>query len=222
MKKIVIFESILRSLWFNFKFLPFSQACKLPILLGKNIYVSVRGEVKIRADKISFGMIRLGLNEGSLGIQTYNKSFLILAKGSLVVFKGKAVLSRGFTLRNGENAIATIGANFFANQNFQMFSSTNMIVGDDVLIGWDVQLRDSDGHKIYKMGQTQQMNSSVPVSIGNHVWIGANAKVLKGVNVPNGSIVAMGSIVTSSVKESYTIVAGIPAKVVKRNIIWEK
>lgn len=43
MKKIVIFESILRSLWFNFKFLPFSQACKLPILLGKNIYVSVRG-----------------------------------------------------------------------------------------------------------------------------------------------------------------------------------
>ena len=41
--KIAVIISILRSLWFNFKFLPFSQARKLPILLGKNLYVSVDG-----------------------------------------------------------------------------------------------------------------------------------------------------------------------------------
>lgn len=220
--KIAVIISILRSLWFNFKFLPFSQARKLPILLGKNLYVSVDGGVKIQNERISFGMIRLGLNEGSLGIQTNSKSFLVIPKESVVMFKGRAIMSRGFTIRNGNNAIVTIGDHFFSNQNFQLFSSTQVTIGNDVLIGWDVQMRDSDGHKIFKVGDTQVLNSCAPVCIGNHVWVGANVRVLKGVNIPDDTIIAMGAMVTSSVDESNTIAAGIPAKIIKRNITWEK
>ena len=167
-------------------------------------------------------MIRLGLNEGSLGIQTYSKSFLIIPQESIVIFNGRAVLSRGFTLRISKNSIVTIGDRFFANQNFQLFASTHMIIGDDVLIGWDVQLRDSDGHKIFNVGEKHELNACAPVLIGNHVWIGSYVRVLKGVNIPNDTIVAMGSMVTSSINEHNTIIAGVPARIVKRNIIWEK
>ena len=50
--------------------------------------------------------------------------------------------------------------------------------------------------------------------IGNDVWIGANAQILRNVKVGDGAVVAAGAIVTKDV-EPYTIVAGVPAKVIK-------
>lgn len=52
-------------------------------------------------------------------------------------------------------------------------------------------------------------------AIGNDVWIGANAIILSGINIGNGAVIAAGSIVTKDV-EPYTIVAGNPAKVIKK------
>jgi len=53
------------------------------------------------------------------------------------------------------------------------------------------------------------------ITIGNDVWIGMDAIILGGVTIGNGSIVAAGSIVTNDVPEN-VLVAGIPAKVVKK------
>ena len=53
-----------------------------------------------------------------------------------------------------------------------------------------------------------------PVVIGNDVWIGTRVIILGGVKVGTGSIIAAGSVVTKSIP-AYTIVAGVPAKVVR-------
>ncbi len=53
------------------------------------------------------------------------------------------------------------------------------------------------------------------IKIGDNVWIGAGCTILDGVEIGTGSVVAAGSVVTKSV-ESYTIVAGVPAKVIKK------
>lgn len=52
------------------------------------------------------------------------------------------------------------------------------------------------------------------IEIGNDVWIGYNATIMRGVKVGDGAIIAAGSIVTKDV-EPYTIVAGVPAKVIR-------
>ncbi len=54
----------------------------------------------------------------------------------------------------------------------------------------------------------------MPVSIGNDVWIGANAIILGGVKIGDGAIVGAGSIVTKSV-EPYSVVVGSPAKIIR-------
>lgn len=54
-----------------------------------------------------------------------------------------------------------------------------------------------------------------PCEIGNDVWIGCNAVVCRGVHIGDGAVVAAGSVVTKDV-ESYTIVGGVPAKILKR------
>ena len=58
-------------------------------------------------------------------------------------------------------------------------------------------------------------NELPPVTIGNDVWIGARAIILDGVTIGDGAIVAAGAVVTRDV-EPYTIVGGIPAKVIRR------
>ena len=53
------------------------------------------------------------------------------------------------------------------------------------------------------------------VNIGNDVWVGANAMIMSGVSIQDGAIIAAGAIVTKNVSP-YTIVAGNPAKTVKK------
>jgi acetyltransferase-like isoleucine patch superfamily enzyme len=53
-----------------------------------------------------------------------------------------------------------------------------------------------------------------PIVIGDEVWIGINAVVLPGVTIGEGAIVAAGAVVTKDVPP-YSIVAGVPAKVIK-------
>lgn len=59
--------------------------------------------------------------------------------------------------------------------------------------------------------------SITQTKVGHDVWIGQSAKILSGVQIGNGSIIAMGAVVTKDV-EPYTIVGGVPAKMLKRRL----
>jgi acetyltransferase-like isoleucine patch superfamily enzyme len=58
------------------------------------------------------------------------------------------------------------------------------------------------------------------VFIGNNVWIGNRAIIMKGVTIDDGAIIAAGSIVTKDVP-ARCLVAGVPAKVVRENVQWK-
>lgn len=88
-------------------------------------------------------------------------------------------------------------------------------IGDDVAISKGVTIRDSDNHQVSGGGR-----KSAPIRIGNHVWIGINATVLKGVAIGDGAIVAAGAVVTRDVPER-ALVAGVPARIIKTEIDWK-
>lgn len=60
---------------------------------------------------------------------------------------------------------------------------------------------------------------TAPIRIGNHVWIGSRATILKGVSIGDGAIIASGAVVSRDV-EAGSIVAGNPARVVKEHAQW--
>jgi acetyltransferase-like isoleucine patch superfamily enzyme len=103
----------------------------------------------------------------------------------------------------------------FTNEGVQITCASKIYIGDDCTIGRDVVIRDYDGHTIEIPGY----EIAKPISIGNHVWIGNKAMILKGVTIGDGAIIAAGAIVTKDV-ESGCLVGGIPAKVIKENVSW--
>lgn len=54
------------------------------------------------------------------------------------------------------------------------------------------------------------------------MWIGSETHVLKGANIPDGSIIAYGSLVSSKLKESNSIYGGVPAQFLQNEIEWKR
>lgn len=108
-----------------------------------------------------------------------------------------------------------IGSNVFFNNNLTVIcDKTTIKIGDNVLIGTDVEILDSDFHGIHPDERNSGNHLCAPVTIHDNVFIGAHAKILKGVVIGKNSIVAHSAVVTKDVPEN-VIVGGNPAKFIK-------
>lgn len=102
----------------------------------------------------------------------------------------------------------SIGNGTYLNRGAEVIAWDNVTIGRDCMIGWDVVILDTDLHPV---GDRPLRNK--PVTIGDRVWIGCRAIILKGVTIGEGAIVSAGAIVHRDVPP-YTIVSGDPARVV--------
>ena len=91
-------------------------------------------------------------------------------------------------------------------------------IGMDCMIANDVEIRTGDSHSIVNE-KNFRMNPAQNVRIGNHVWIGNRSAILKGVELGDSCIVGFGSVVTKSF-EPKSLIAGIPAEVLKNDTNW--
>lgn len=115
----------------------------------------------------------------------------------------------GVRLECWPGARITIGNGTYLNRNAEVIAAQSVTIGRDCKIARDVIIMDTDQHEIPGFGMVAK-----PVDIGDHVWIGSRAIVLKGVTIGRGAVVAAGSVVTKDVP-ARAVVAGIPAKVVR-------
>lgn len=132
----------------------------------------------------------------------------LIAHGSFSIYSNADIsVNEGATLEIGSG---------FVNHGARIHCFDHIRVGEHVFIGEDVLIRDSDGHEV--VGQGKPM--SQPIVIEDHVWIGARVTVLKGVTIGEGAIVAAGAVVSRDVPP-HTLVAGVPARVVKEGVLWQ-
>lgn len=91
-------------------------------------------------------------------------------------------------------------------------------IGERCLIGADVLISDTDFHPVEPVGRHGNANWAEigcrPVRIGNNVFIGSRAVILKGVDIGDGSVIGAGAVVTRSVPAN-SIAAGNPARVIR-------
>ncbi|MFQ3576487.1 MAG: acyltransferase [Cytophagales bacterium] len=111
-----------------------------------------------------------------------------------------------------KGARLTIGRNTRIN-GAHISVSTDMKIGNNVRIAPYVIIIDDDYHDV-KDHFNHEGGKKSPITIEDDVWIAMDAKILKGVMIGKGSVIATSSVVTKDVPP-YTVVAGIPAKIIK-------
>lgn len=222
-KFLHLFVSLPITIWFNFKTLSIKQAIKLPILIDYRTIIkgAKKGSIIIPSNS-SFATIKYGWGNGSEGNICNNKNFLYINDSGKIIFSGKSQFALGVTLRIDNNGIIEFGKNFRANQNFSCFSNTHIKFGNNVLIGWNVNIRDSDGHRILDISHNRILNLNKSVEIGNNVWIASHVDILKGSYINDNSIIGFRSLVTRKFIEKNVIIAGVPANIIKTDIKWEE
>jgi acetyltransferase-like isoleucine patch superfamily enzyme len=97
--------------------------------------------------------------------------------------------------------------------------NNTIAIGEHCLFSDHIEIWASDTHSIYNE-KNEKLNIEKPVIIGSNVWVGSRVIILKGIEIGEGAIIGMGTVVTKNVP-SKTISVGSPNKVIKENIRWE-
>lgn len=137
------------------------------------------------------------------------------APGARVQLGEHCRLGRGVFFETPRDGVIEIGGHVRINAGTYLVASTRLSIGRDTLIGEYVSIRDGN-HGIEAGAPIRlQPEQAAPISIGCDVWIGRGAVILKGVTIGDGAVVAANSVVTKDVP-AHTIVAGVPAKALRR------
>lgn len=129
------------------------------------------------------------------------------------------------TIAVGRNNVVEIGEyTTIKNANFFLVASENtkVILGKDCMLSYDITFRPNDGHTIYNKNTRQVKNIPQDILVGDHVWIGAKVVVLKGTKIPSNSIIGTCSLVNKAYSEENTVIAGTPAKIIKKDVNWDR
>ena len=115
-----------------------------------------------------------------------------------------------------------IGENCFINQKLTLVTSErqNIIIGGESLFSYGICMRTADPHLVYDCATRERLNPSASVLLGDHIWIGQNALLLKGTTVGSGSIIGANSVLAGKRIASNVSVAGNPARVLREGVFF--
>lgn len=170
------------------------------IIKGKNNIIEIHEPIKaIRPSVIKI---------------TGNNTLFILQKNSVLHNSSFSIY---------ENAVINIGESFTCyGASFSVSGGTKLNIGNNCLLSDNIYIRTGDGHTIIDKSTGIAYNKPADICIGDNVWICSKVSILKGVNINSNSIIALGAVVTKSFNESNIIIAGNPANIIKRNILWHE
>lgn len=203
---MVVKDNIRRAL--KLKDLNFYHSTKLKAKVYKRVKITVDSGGAI----INKGALKLGCSFPGC---RYLESLLCIREGGKLIVNDVLDVYSGFFWSINENATLEIDS-LYINFNSNISCYESIKIGKNVYIGEGATIRDSDNHLVVYDGYVM----TKPIVICDNVWIGLNATILKGVTIGEGAVVAAGAVVTKDVPPN-TMVAGVPAKVIKTNINWK-
>ena len=207
----------LRSIYYNFRMLPFAQAVQLPILISNHALIkSMHGHI-ILEGPLKPGLLKFGYGETSIFDGRRNRMICDI-QGTLII-RGLTEFGPGAKLSIGEKGIVTIGADFKNSADGAIICRERIDIGREFVLSWETLIMDTDFHQIKDDGGVV-INPNRPIVIGDGVWIGCRVTILKGSVIPNGCVIGAGSLVNKELPSANALFVGNPVKLVKENIRW--
>ncbi len=207
-----------KTLYVNFRSLPFGQAVRLPIVVyGRLRVVSLMGTIEIEGP-IKTGMIRLGeMNPGNFKDGVRSK----ISNNGKIIFKGSVHFFNGFSIFVNPMGTLSLGHICFFGDNV-FFHVKNMVkIGDYTRIGDGSRIMDNDIHYIYNLETNSVDRNDKPIIIGRNNWFPAECNIMKGTVTNDNTIVAAKSHLNkdyTQIAPEYSFIAGMPAKLIKTGV----
>lgn len=129
-----------------------------------------------------------------------------------------ATLSAGMLtpLDGATNVVITVGDRCTMGRGLTIIAHDRVEIGDDTFTGHSVYITDQNhGYEDVTTPIGRQMWRNAPVSIGRGCWLGHASTILPGTTLGRHVVVAAGAVVTGDVPD-YSVVAGVPARVIRR------
>lgn len=116
-----------------------------------------------------------------------------------------------------------MGKNNYINGiiNIILSEQKHVFIGDGGLFSLGIWMRMADPHLVYDIGTRERINPTKSIYIGDHVWVGQSAMILKGTQIDSGSIIGAMSLVSGKKIPANTSWAGNPVRLLRDNIFWE-
>jgi len=191
------------------------------IVVGDISKNSVKCETQYDALKVVFKGEGHSVEVGE-GCVFNNFQIFFYGKRSKVIIGQNCSLSGVIHLK-GDNCVLTLGD--LVKTNAPIFVNLGEL-GDTLTIGnsclfANPKFRTSDSHKIYCKNTNERINPSGNIIIEDNVWIAEDVLVMGGVVIQQGSVIGAKSLVNRNIPHN-CIAAGVPAKVIKKDIFWKE
>ena len=176
--------------------------------------------------------------------QLINSQIIIKGKNNILFCEPSVKLMNSKIYFNGDNSIVylcssrhhyQLSANI-QNNNVLYFGKNNYFngvlniilseqkhcfIGNDCLFSFGIYMRNADPHLVYDYNTYERLNISKSIYVGDHVWIGQSALLLKGTKIDSGSIVGGMSVVAGKKIPYNESWGGNPCKKIKDSIFWD-
>ena len=199
-----------KTLIFNFRYFPFAQACKLPVLVSHRMkLVCLGGTVELAQYK--FGTVRLGPPDVDV--------FPDGGRPGVWRVEGCVRLGADVRIGPGTSIVCTgeldIGDHVYMNARVSLYCAKQIVIGCDTLISWDATIVDNDFHELHD-AENNCINPPGAIIIGERAWVGFSAIIAKDTRLAPGTVVGAGAVVRGEFLNPDSVLTGNPARLVRR------
>lgn len=182
---------------------------------GRKILTSNRVRIQGLKNIVAEEYLTIGLSH--YGFMNPKDRTFLNVEGKLI-FAGRFTMAKGCRIDVGGDAEVKFGSGYMSPMT-DVIIVHGMTIGDGCAISWSCQFLDDDFHDLNYEGRKEIEDPRI--RIGSHVWIGSRVSVLKGAVIPDGCVVAANSVVNKVFTEKNCLLAGNPAKVIRRDVSWK-
>lgn len=191
------------------------RCLKPTVIKGANNTISIKSKRKNFIVRVYGNNNTIEIGEGS---RLKNTQINLLGDNNHVIAESGSKFDGPCNITLEGNSTLYIGRNSGIRGVTFVLKDGKITVGRNCMFGYDILLRNNDGHKLLD-SEGNVTNPSRDVTIQDHVWFCERSTILKGVTIGSDSVIAFGAVVTKDCPPN-SIMAGNPARVVRQNINW--